>query len=211
MIDKLTAIFEKQSAMALALYNRVSTRQAILLGALGGFCLAALASALIVRDYSKPNREIFTEMAYSYAAESQREYDAEVLPGGMVQQPAPEGTLYRGQKVYDPEGVNKKPEDAAGLNNPYKADEAVLARGAELYRMSCSPCHGLNAGGGAPVTKYGIAAPSLLAGSPKARSDGELFHIITRGFNTMAPHAAHVKHDDRWKIILHLRDLQSGK
>jgi hypothetical protein len=35
-----------------------------------------------------------------------------------------------------------------------------------------------------------------------------MFHVITMGRNNMPSHAAQVAHDDRWKVILHVRKLQ---
>lgn len=39
--------------------------------------------------------------------------------------------------------------------------------------------------------------------------DGELFDIITRGRGTMGGQSTFISVDDRWKIIAHLRSLQS--
>ncbi len=38
--------------------------------------------------------------------------------------------------------------------------------------------------------------------------DGEIFHSITLGFGTMGAHASQIQPDDRWKIVLYIRELQ---
>ena len=40
-------------------------------------------------------------------------------------------------------------------------------------------------------------------------SDAQIFNIITNGTGTMPSYSAQVSRDDRWKAILHLRQLQA--
>jgi mono/diheme cytochrome c family protein len=191
----------------------------ILSAAMGGLALAWAVSAFVARDYSKRNREIFTEMAYSESSKAQGE--SAVLPGGMVQQSPPEGTLYRGQYSYFAPGVpldKLGPDDLARVKahaNPYAgvdADKraALEAQGATLFVNNCQSCHGVNGAAGAPVAAFGIGATNLPANVGKY-SDGELFHIIGYGVRTMPAHEDHVRADDRWKLILQLRKLAGGK
>lgn len=186
---------------------------------LGGLALSWAIAALVARDPAEPNREIFTEMQYSVAAESQAK--SEVLPGGLVEQPPPEGTYYRGQKAYLLPALklnDLKPEDLVRVRNntgPYVMlnDEkraAVAAAAEPLFVKNCQSCHGVKGGAGAPVAAFGIGATNLPANTGKY-SDGELFHLITYGVRTMPGHAALLKTDDRWKVILYLRKLQGGR
>ena len=41
--------------------------------------------------------------------------------------------------------------------------------------------------------------------------DGELFHVISEGRNTMFPYAAQIEVNDRWAIIGYLRALQLSR
>lgn len=38
--------------------------------------------------------------------------------------------------------------------------------------------------------------------------DGQMFHVVTYGFGNMPSYAVQVSREDRWKAILHIRDLQ---
>jgi mono/diheme cytochrome c family protein len=195
--------------------NKLTVLSAIF-GALA--CSWAVAS-LLARDNSVRNREIFTEMAYSPAAEAQMKNDQ--LPGGVVQQSPPEGTLHMSQYHYaapaklfnelignDLEYVNRNSSPFAGL----EANQRALrqAEGAALFVSQCQSCHGINGGGGAPVAAFGIGATNLPANVGKY-SDGALFHIITYGVRTMPAHGDHLRAEDRWKIILHLRKIAEGQ
>ena len=52
--------------------------------------------------------------------------------------------------------------------------------------------------------------PSLLAEHARRLSDGEIWQVITRGQGAMASYAAQVLHEDRWRVIQHVRTLQTS-
>ena len=197
----------------------------ILCAIFGGLACAWGIAALFARDTSVRNREIFTEMAYSPALEAQMQNDQ--LPGGTNQQSPPEGTLYVGQYHYfapakpligirPEDGLN--PEELAAVKahgNPFSALSAekralLETQGAAIFANQCQTCHGVGGAGGAPVAQFGIGATNLPANVGKY-SDGELFHIIPYGIRTMPAHNDHLRADDRWKVILHLRKLAGGQ
>lgn len=167
----------------------------------------------ISRDFSKPNAEIFTEMAHSFAAETLDQ--STVLPGGIVQQPPPEGSIYRGQGHFP---FAPGPEEAtrAGaewqMPEPLRVDAALAARGARVFRNACTTCHGDRGQGNDMLAAAGFPKPpSLTADRAKSLSDGQLYHIIVHGQGAMAPHATHVSPADRWAVVEHLRTLQGGR
>ena len=196
----------------------MNTKLSIFAGLLGGLAAAFAVVSLLGRDYRVRNREIFTEMQYSLADESQAE--SAVLPGGIVEQPPPEGAIYRGQKPYE---FTKVPLDKLGAeelgriklianphtNAPPDHQAWLLDRGKSLFAASCASCHGASGTGGAPVSAFGIGATNLQANAGKY-TDGELYHIITCGVRTMPAHEDHLRPDDRWNLILFLRQLQGG-
>ncbi len=210
--DHLEACFER----AKEFHDNTPARYFIVGGVVAGLLTVGILALRFKRDYSERNVEIFWEMGYSYAGESQRPYDEEILDGGRVDQPAPVGTVYRGQQfapiAKDKEGETVELNEAKALANPFASDsKETLERGKDLYRMNCQGCHNTEGQGGAPVTNYGIAAPSLTTQQIKDQTDGEIFYVITYGRNTMPAHADHVKVDDRWKLIRYLRKLQRGE
>ena len=103
---------------------------------------------------------------------------------------------------------------AANLTNPLEdpSSPAVLADGKALYQSYCSHCHGPNGEGDGPV-----AEPLAMGGSGVANlkgqnllnvSEGHIFHVITHGIRTMAPHDTQIRIEDRWKIAAYVKQLQ---
>lgn len=168
--------------------------------------------ALMRVDHSERNLEIFTEMVYSKAGESNSSSAA--LPGGLTQQPLVAGVIPRGLM---PLRFGTSPEEAQRmgreLTSPFSAgDTARLDRGRELYGVYCSVCHDPAGDGQGSVTQRGmLPPPSMHAARALQLSDGELFHILTFGQGNMASYAAQLTREERWEVILHLRALQEQK
>lgn len=103
--------------------------------------------------------------------------------------------------------------DAAAVRPAFERtrDRAArhLARGERVYAIYCTLCHGPEGGGDGPVAKRGFPAPpSLLTEKARSMPDGRMFHLITHGGENMPSYAAQVDREDRWKAILHVRELQ---
>lgn len=162
------------------------------------------------RDYRKPNYLLLPNMVHNprYNAYSPNEN----FDDGKTLQPPPPGTIPRGTQ---PLSYKATPDDAlrAGLElkSPLTPEEtpAALERGAILFNRFCLPCHGPSGAGDGPVAKRGFPPPAALAADhAKQMKDGQIFHIITYGQGSMPPHAAQIDPEDRWKIILRVRQLQ---
>jgi mono/diheme cytochrome c family protein len=160
-------------------------------------------------DYRERNSEIFTEMAYSVAAESFSKN--EVLPGGMTMQPLVAGVIPRGAERFP---YSNGPEEAVRAGKEWTSpisdpDDTTLQRGRELYAIYCTLCHGPTGDGDGTVTLRGmVRPPSLHAARAMQMADGEMYHIMTKGQGNMASYAAQVSPLERWQIILHVRNLQ---
>ncbi|MEW5983158.1 MAG: c-type cytochrome [Acidobacteriota bacterium] len=163
------------------------------------------------RDVHQPNVEFLPDMAHAprYSAFAPNP----VLRGGSTLQPPPPGTIARDVR---PLRYAATPADAvrAGdeLTSPFRPeDEAARARGEEVYRTFCVPCHGAGGSGDGPAAKMGVPPPpSLLAEHARALKDGQLFHILTYGQANMASYAAQLSREDRWRVILYVRWLQAS-
>lgn len=96
--------------------------------------------------------------------------------------------------------------------NPMKIDAAFLARGRERFNISCAPCHGEQGNGKGIVSEFNWP---IIANLHDARivqqTDGELFHTITNGKNTMSGYGANVTVPDRWAIVAYVRALQLSR
>ncbi len=134
------------------------------------------------------------------------------LPGGRTLQTPVPGTVSREATPLHYEATEA---DAAlagkELQNPFKPDDpAFLDRGAFVFQNYCVACHGPGGQGDGPVAQRGYPPPlSLVTGNSRTMPDGELFHVITYGRRSMPAHGAVVDVEDRWKVILHIRSLQS--
>lgn len=127
-----------------------------------------------------------------------------------LREPVP-GTVVRG---YMPLHYAATPADAlrAGqeLVSPISNnDPRALSRGAVVYTNFCEPCHGPAGKGDGIVAQRGFPAPpSLLAPRARKLPDGQIFHILTFGQNTMPSYASQIERADRWAAIAWVRSLQ---
>ena len=160
-------------------------------------------------DLKQRNFEVLPGMVQAVSYES---FTASaVLPGGVTQQVPPAGSIARG---YMPMHFEPTPESArlAGetLSNPYSpTDSEALARGEEMFNIYCSICHGAGGLGDGTVAQRGFPTPaSLLAPNARSIADGQILHIISVGQANMPGHASQIGREDRWKIVLWVRQLQ---
>jgi len=97
------------------------------------------------------------------------------------------------------------------LESPIAPTADNLVRGVTLYQDFCMPCHGDSGQGDGPVVGPGRlpATPIMDLTSERAidLSDGYMWGIIGQGRGLM-PSYARILPEDRWLIILHVRDLQ---
>lgn len=135
-------------------------------------------------------------------------YDKSPITGQTLLR-APEGTVPYGavRHLYG-SGADEAARAGRELVNPIEPGSEEIARGKAQYDTFCAVCHGPKGDGDGPIIGRFPNPPSLVA--PRARNlpDGHLFHVITRGQGIMAPYAAQVLADDRWRIVHFVRTLQ---
>jgi putative heme-binding domain-containing protein len=91
------------------------------------------------------------------------------------------------------------------VTNPVAGDPAAIREGASLFRGNCSPCHGLNAGGGG-------RGPDLTAGRwVHGSTDADIFHTITHGVPGTEMPANDFEDSETWAILAYIRSLTPGK
>ncbi len=87
------------------------------------------------------------------------------------------------------------------LSNPLAGNPAAIRDGASLFRVNCSICHGVNAGGGS-------RGPDLSANNWRHGSgDAEIFKTITHGVSGTEMPANDLEDSEVWSIIAYLRSL----
>ena len=170
------------------------------------FAVLALATR---RNLSEPHLRLFSDMVRTPAYKSQTLNP--IFGDGITQRAPIEGTIARG---FEPFAFGREPaeRERAGreLKSPYPAPSLdVMLRGKFVFENYCAHCHGLRAAGDGPVTKAfpGFSFP-INGKSTFDLPDGTLFHVITYGRNLMPSHASQLSQDDRWKVIVYLRELQ---
>lgn len=163
---------------------------------------------VLTRNYSEPNYVWPTQMQNDAATSP---YEANpVLPSGLTMQQPVQGTIPRGYQPFHYDNTIASSIVAGReLKNPFQPDETILDRGKEVYENFCQVCHGSTGNGDGPIIPKYPNPASYHTSAAKARMDGEMFHIITLGRNDMPSHSSQVEWDDRWKVILYIRQLQN--
>ncbi len=109
--------------------------------------------------------------------------------------------------------MNGIPAPYTNVANPLPNNEGNIQEGGKLYQANCASCHGPKGYGDGPAGKALNPPPSDIASivrMPMMATDSYLFWTISEGgkqFQTaMPPFKETLSPEDRWKIILYLRE-----
>lgn len=97
--------------------------------------------------------------------------------------------------------------------NPTAADDASIARGAELYAINCAMCHGQTAQGNGPIAAFLANKPANLT-TPvvQSKSDGSIFLTITNGVAGKMPALnENFTVPERWDLVNYVRTLKANE
>lgn len=162
------------------------------------------------RNRNHPGWDYFPDMFYSTAYETYT-VNPNFADGKTMRTPV-EGTVPRGVIPFEytiaPESRIKAGDE---LVNPFKPEQENITRGKTVYTIYCQHCHGPSGAGDGNLFQSGLypMKPRPLTGaSANPLRDGEIYHTITLGFGSMGAHGSLVLPDDRWKIVLYIRQLQ---
>ncbi|MGB4205910.1 MAG: cytochrome c [Bacteroidales bacterium] len=179
----------------------------------GRITLLLMLTALIVSscDRSRMDRgyDYFPDMFNSAAYKTYSEHP--VLPDGKIMQEAPEGTIPVGFVPY-PYDNSFESRELAGkeLTNPFEVNNELIAEGKAKYEIFCVHCHGVGGKGDGNLYtsgKFLVKPATLVEGDILEKPSGEIFHVITKGWGTMAAHEVLVKPEDRWKIVMYIEEV----
>lgn len=175
------------------------------------FVLALSALLLVSCDRTRIQKgyEYFPDMAHSLAFETYSSDSA--MANGITMQLPVEGSIPREMIPYQypatPEGRLLAGKE---LVCELKADDANLSRGKEMFTIYCQNCHGIaGKGDGHLYTsgKYTMQPASLVSERMLAAPIGEVYHVITMGWNTMGAHGPQIRPNDRWMIALYVKNI----
>jgi len=161
------------------------------------------------RTRNQKGYEYFPDMAHSYAYETYAPNP--VFEDGKTMQSLPEGTVSSDMIPYSyPATIEGRIQAGFELENPLEADKVLIEKGKYLYDIYCTGCHGEKGNGEGHLytsKKYAIKPASLVNEKMKAVPDGEIYHVITSGYGVMGAHGSQIIPDDRWKIVLYVKDI----
>ena len=142
-----------------------------------------------------------------------QEEDNKYNPSGMNMRVPARHTIARGNMGFMDYSNDTASMDVmgAGLQNPLRADDAVLEDGKVLYTRMCAHCHGeTGAGDGLVAPKFkGVA--NLTSAAIKAKPEAHIYQVITKGKGRMMPHNTQVNPQERWKIAMYVKQVLQGE
>jgi mono/diheme cytochrome c family protein len=162
------------------------------------------------RNRNNPGWDFFPDMFYSTAYETFTK-NPNFKDSMTMRVPVP-GTVPIGFTPFE-YTIDKESRVRAGneLLNPVLPEADVLLQGKKIYNVFCVGCHGIvGEGDGHLYTSklYPVKPRSLVSEEAVKLKDGEIFHSVTLGFGSMGAHGSQIRPDDRWKLILYIRELQ---
>lgn len=189
---------------------------------IGSACIAVALAAVVSACGDGTTRS--TGMEFSRNMYDPIGYNADQVNGNFANkitaQTPPEGTVPIGFENFGMQYENTiEGYEAAGANfhNPLERTEDNLKEGEVLYLRFCQPCHGESGNGDGSIVQLEkfppppsySTGPSSRGGAMKDLSDGKIYHTIYYGLNLMGSHASQISPEDRWKIVMHVHELQN--
>jgi hypothetical protein len=172
----------------------------------GLLLIAVLASC--DRTRSSTGWDYAPDMYYSEAYETNTPNPN--FEDGLTMRTPVKGTIPRDMIPFDYEKTDEDRIRAGKeLVNPIEVSEKSLERGAKAYEIFCISCHGETGDGQGYLftsKRYPYPPASLISDKVKALTDGEIYHSVTVGYGIMGAYGPLIRQEDRWKIILHLRE-----
>lgn len=158
-------------------------------------------------DKTKPNYQYMPDMYKSVGYET---YSTNPnYANGMTTQMPAEGSIARGQVIYDYENTDAGYE-AAKLNskNPLEVNEANLANGKKMYDIYCISCHGGTGAGDGELVKRDkfLGVPNY---KDREITEGSTHHVIMYGRNMMGSHASQLTAKERWQVTMYVEQLRN--
>jgi len=102
---------------------------------------------------------------------------------------------------------------AGSPTNPVSADEASLARGAQLYGIHCQLCHGEAGQGNGTIAAFLVQKKpaNLTEALVQDKDDGAIFLTISNGLEFMPALNGHLTVRERWDVVNYVRTLRAAE
>lgn len=100
------------------------------------------------------------------------------------------------------------PKSADSIKNPFPLEPLTLTQGEEIYSLYCWPCHGDEGyGDGAAGGALGVLPANFHAEKVQKQSDGALYWKLSHGRGNMPPYAEALSDEQRWQLVVYIREL----
>lgn len=185
--------------------NRPMTSLAVLL-----FAMVVLLLGGCTRESPSEKPPIHLVQNMDHQPKYKAQAESEFFENASAMRLPVEGTVPQGYLRED--NIFYRGRDDAGAYvtvNPEQLTAAVMHRGAERFKISCSPCHGLGGRGDGTVVARGFTTPpDFVSDSLRQMPVGQIFETITNGVRNMPSYRHQIRPEDRWAIIAQVRQLQ---
>jgi mono/diheme cytochrome c family protein len=114
------------------------------------------------------------------------------------------------QKISDTvkQDVWRAPEWADTIKNKLPVNAETISKGDELYSMYCFSCHGDTGYGDGPAGgSMGVRPANFHDPKIQKQKDGSLFWKLSHGKGNMPPFKEALNEEQRWQLIVFLREL----
>jgi mono/diheme cytochrome c family protein len=105
------------------------------------------------------------------------------------------------------------PQEARLRKNPVPASSQAVENGRVLFSSQCVMCHGVRGDGkGDLAGRLTLAMPDFTDPSrQQARTDGDLFYILTQGHGAMPGQRERLPEMWKWELIHYIRSLAAAR
>jgi mono/diheme cytochrome c family protein len=167
---------------------------------------------------TRPPIEVFPDMDHQGKYKPQAE--SKFFADGRADRPLVAGTVPRGRDTgVDPaflkaddfhyDGKLADGSFGRGFPKAVEVSQVFIERGQNRYQIYCAPCHGTLGDGNGITKSYGmLTTPTYHDDRLRGMAEGEIYHTITHGKNTMMAYADKLSPDERWAVVAYVRALQ---
>lgn len=183
------------------------------------FVVVLLLSVMGLRGLrsSRPPIEVFPDM--DRQAKYKPQAGSRFFADGRADRPLPAGTVPFGREARQADPAFLRADDfryegkladgSFGRGFPVEVNRELIGRGQGRYQIYCAPCHGTLGDGNGITKSYGmLTTPTYHDDRLRGMAEGEIYHTIAHGKNTMMAYADKLSPDDRWAVVAYVRALQ---
>ena len=113
-------------------------------------------------------------------------------------------------RLHSPVGsVPRRSREA--LTTVPSATPALVSRGAALFEINCSHCHGKSGLGNGPVAAHLVEPPANLRSKEvQTYPAPEIYEIVTRGQGLMPAFKGELSAEERWAVAYFVKSFEAG-